>query len=140
MVCIFCGHRLAVSNSRAQRKLNQVWRRRQCTDCGALFTTNELVDLSKSLRVQYTTKRLEPFQRDILFTSLYEACKHRKQPAKDAAALTDTVIARMFRKKYGVIVARDQLCIIATAVLQRFDRAAMVHYRAYHPVRLEIRK
>ncbi len=135
MVCIFCGHKLEVTNSRAQRKLNQVWRRRQCPDCQSLFTSTEAIDLSKSLRVQYHNRHLEPFQRDILFTSVYESCKHRKLPAKDAMALTDTVIARMLRKKYGAVVTRDQLVAITTVVLKHFDKAAATSYSAFHPVK-----
>lgn len=134
MICIFCGHKLEVTNSRAQRKLNQVWRRRQCPDCKALFTTDERIDLSKSLRVQYNTKQIEPFWRDILFTSVYESCKHRDTAAKDATALTDTVITRVLRKKYGAIVTRDQLVAITTEVLRRFDKASLAHYKAFHPV------
>lgn len=99
-----------------------------------MFTTIEAIDLSRSLLVQHNKTDVEPFQRDILYSSLYESCKHRKRPARDAAELTRTVVAQVLRKKYGTIVTRDQLCTIATGVLRRFDRAAATSYAAFHPV------
>lgn len=135
MVCIHCGHKLQVANSRPQRKTNSVWRRRSCPECLAVFTSIEKLDLHKSIRIRYNPKHLEPFWRDILFSSVYEACKHRKSPVRDATELTDTIIAKMLRKKYGSIATRNQLCAITTEVLKRFDKATASSYIAYHPIK-----
>ncbi len=140
MVCIFCGHKLEVTNSRSQQKPNQVWRRRHCPKCKAVFTSTESIDLSKSLLVEHDKTHVEPFVRDILYISVYESCKHRKHPEKDATGLTATVIARVLRKKYGSAVTRDQLCLVTTEVLRRFDKAAATSYSAFHPIKQEAGK
>lgn len=136
MVCIFCQTKLDVINSRPNKRSNQIWRRRQCPNCHAVFTSSEIIDLSKSIRYETAEKRLEPFWRPILLISIYEACKHRKAPQNDANALTDTIIARLLRKKSAVIT-RNELCKVTTEVLSRFDKAAAVQYKAFHPIKSE---
>src|SRR6185369_12958000 len=92
MVCIYCGGKTAVVNSRSQKKANQTWRRRQCLDCQAVFTSVEAVDLPTSLLFKKDAKHSEPFQRDKLFISVYEACGHRKDALRAATALTGTAL------------------------------------------------
>lgn len=131
MVCIYCSHDTQVINSRHQKRLNQVWRRRKCLSCGAVFTTNESVDLSGVLRVRKSTA-LEPFSRDILLLSVYESLKHRKSALQDAGALTSTIVAALHPLAEDTVLDRDVITTVTSSVLERFDRLAASHYAAFH--------
>ena len=131
MVCIYCGGKTTVTNSRPQKRLGQVWRRRQCVVCQAIFTTNEAIDLTTSLVVR-SQGHTAPFSRDKLFISIFRAVGHRKQPINDAGALTDTVLAKCRLKAVSAALAPSDIVSVAMEVLQRFDNAAAVQYIAYH--------
>lgn len=133
MVCLYCGSKLAVSNSRPQKRTNSVWRRRTCPTCKAVFTSVEAIDPTANLLFQRDRKRTEPFSRDTLYISVYEACRHRKNAPEDARHLTDTIIKQLQGVK-SHIVRRHHIVTVVTGVLERFDRAAAVQYRAYHPL------
>jgi transcriptional regulator NrdR family protein len=138
MVCIYCGSATQVINSRAQKRLNQVWRRRQCVVCGSVMTTHEATDLGATLRVAKNRdgKRapaLQPFDRDHLFVSIYESCRHRPEAITDAAALVQTVLAELRPKIQEGTVTRETLVEATKQVLERFDAVAATMYQAYHP-------
>lgn len=132
MVCIYCSEDTRVVNSRHQKKLNRVWRRRTCLNCGTTYTTTEAVDLSGSITVR-DIKRLEPFQRDKLFMSVYDSLKHRKTALSDATGLTDTIISKMYPLMQDAVIDKHQVIESVIVVLQRFDKPAAVHYAAFHP-------
>lgn len=131
MVCIHCGGKTKVGNSRRQQRGNQVWRRRQCLKCGAVFSTLEAVQYELAWTVR-REKRFEPFSRDKLFLSLYRSCQHRKHALKDASGLTDTVINKLRGLAAGGALNGADIALTAQVALNRFDKAASVHYRAYH--------
>ena len=134
MVCIYCSGETHVTNSRLQKKTNTVWRRRKCLSCQGLFTSLEGIDYPTSLLFKHSEKRAEPFQRDILFVSVYESCRHRKQAVAQAAALTDTVLGRLRSKIHEASLTRDDVISVTADVLRRFDKAAYSAYLAYHPL------
>ena len=115
MVCIYCGSPTQVINSRQQWRTNGVWRRRLCTVCKNVFTTTEAPDLSTTVMVEPKpgSASLHHFNRDRLFLSIYDSCKHRPTALKDASSLTATVIGKLLgsQERPGV-VTRDQ--IVAT--------------------------
>lgn len=131
MVCIYCGGRTQVTNSRPQKRLNQTWRRRECVNCHAVFTTEEAVNLSGSLVVRRPQAPVQPFSRDKLFVSLYRALGHRKTALEDAGALCATIIAQLADNAKASISPAD-IAAVAHQVLRRFDTAAAVQYAAYH--------
>lgn len=133
MKCIYCGGETQVTNSRLQKKLNAVWRRRKCQSCQGLFTTLEGADYHSSLLFKSDENRVEPFQRDILFISIYEACKHRKGAPGAASALTDTVLGRLRSKIHDATLLRANVISVTAEVLKRYDKAAHTAYLAYHP-------
>lgn len=134
MVCIYCGSGTAVTNSRTQKQNNSTWRRRRCKSCGAVTTSIEITDLSKSLVVTDRSGAFSGFQRYRLFLDVYDSLKHRKTALEDAAALTDTIIQRILANSVAGSV-RKQAIIAATAqTLGAFDNIAATHYTAYHPV------
>ena len=132
MVCIQCGAETKVVNSRLQKRLNQVWRRRKCTTCNIVFTTNEVTDYSGSIAVRDYNGALAPFLRDKLLLSLYASLQHRKTAAQDAASLTDTVISRLLAQSQRSVIEDRSIVNTAYLVLLRFDKVAAVHYEAFH--------
>lgn len=133
MVCPYCNHETQVSNSRHQKRTNSVWRRRCCTNCGIVFTTHEKADLATSTVVQKRAQVLEPLNRDKLFISIYESCKHRPTALQDARALTETIIARTLTSQSAEgIVTLASLTESVTQTLQNFDSVSATYYRAYY--------
>ncbi len=131
MVCIYCGAKTAVTNSRPQKRSMQTWRRRQCTACNAIFTTIEGADLSTSLVVR-AGSTVEPFLRDKLFMSILRAIGHRTEPLQDAGGLTATVIAQLLQTDTKASYTAHDIATLAHTTLDRFDTAAAVQYQAYH--------
>jgi transcriptional repressor NrdR len=132
MVCIYCGGETKVTNSRPQKRLNRVWRRRACLNCGSIFSSTEAVDLTGSIRV-LSQKRLEAFQRDRLLLSIHDSLKHRKTAISDATGLTDTVIAQLYPLMRDSVVEKAGIASITLEILKRFDKTAATHYSAFHP-------
>lgn len=134
MKCLYCDIKLTTANSRPQQKSNSTWRRRNCNACGAVFTSVESIDLSKTLVFERSAKHVEPFCRDKLFISIYEACKHRKDALAAAEGLTDTVISKLLPTISAAVVTRGDVHAITQRALKSFDHAAAVQYTAYHPI------
>lgn len=133
MVCLYCNSPTRVMNSRPQKRTNSIWRRRQCLKCKAVFTTEESPTFSGSILVN-SPSASQPFSRDQLFVSIYESCKHRKDAQTVASALTDTIIGKLLPQVSDAAIERAQIVTTASMVLGRFDKAAGVHYAAYHPL------
>jgi transcriptional repressor NrdR len=138
MVCIYCSSSTQVTNSRLQKRANQVWRRRSCQTCGNTFTTHEKADLEAALAVRHQSGDIQPFSRDRLYISLYESCKHRAQPITDADGLTQTVLSLLRQDISNGSLTRDAIAQRALEVLQRFDSTASTMYAAYHPTKKRI--
>ncbi len=126
MLCIICHSDSRVINSRHNKRHNQIWRRRQCRNCSQIWTSYEIADYSTLATVQGV-----PFSRDKLFLSILASCRHRSDAITDAAAVTDTII-RNALKTGSLELKTAILSQISYKVLQRFDKAAATHYRAFH--------
>jgi transcriptional repressor NrdR len=132
MVCIQCGSDTKVTNSRPQKRQNKVWRRRECLQCGAIFTTEESAAYQAAWAVKNTKGRLTPFQRDKLWLSLHKSLGHRPTAIQDAGALTDTVIRKLATQITAGLIERTQIVATVQVVLNRFDKAASTYYAAFH--------
>lgn len=132
MVCIQCGDKTQVINSRPQRKVNQQWRRRQCQGCKAIFSTLEVADYSALWAVKAPSGPLKPFGRDKLLLSLHSSLQHRPKSLDDAAGLADTVIAKLRSQATNGVLTTKQISQTVQVALNRFDKAASVHYQAIH--------
>jgi transcriptional repressor NrdR len=131
MVCVYCGHKTQVTNSRHLVRNNTVWRRRRCLSCDAVFTSREAPDLAASLMID-DAGTLSPFMREKLFISIYESCRHRDLAAEDASGLTDTVLARIQHKVIDSgVVALSGVTDTAYETLRNFDPVAATYYKAY---------
>lgn len=131
MVCIYCGEKTKTTNSRPTKAGTETWRRKECPDCGATFTTRELVDLSSSLRVRSEGK-LTPFSRDKLFISIYKSLSHRSTAPSDASNLIDTVLLALQKLANRGVLDKEILQKTTRATLERFDEPAGVYYRAHY--------
>lgn len=132
MDCIYCSGSTHVINSRPQKRLKQVWRRRRCLACGAVFTTIEAADLANGLLVRGHTDDLTPFSRDKLFLSVSRTLGHREDAVEATSALTATIIARVRDTAAQGVVGYQDIITTAHVALQRFDNVAGVQYEAYH--------
>jgi transcriptional regulator NrdR family protein len=132
MVCVQCGGSTQVINSRHQKRANQVWRRRRCRDCGAVFTSEESPAYGASWAVQSPSGALRPFSRDKLLLSLHRSLGHRQTALEDAAGLADTVVQRLSAAVTDGIIESRAIAQTAQVALSRFDPAASTHYAAFH--------
>ena len=128
MVCIYCGGKTAIKNSRFQKRNNQKWRRRQCLKCNALFTTHEAVDLSSSLLVGS-----KPFLQDMLFTEVLLALQDTPNNYIAAREVTNTVIQQLLRQSNKPAFEPKQISLATSKVLKRFNKRAWLRYIAEYP-------
>lgn len=131
MNCIYCGGDMDVVNSRAQKRSNQVWRRRRCKSCGAVFTSHEAIDLSRALVVD--SGRPTPFITDMLFTEVLLALQDRKDCYLAAREVTSTVIRDLLKLPNKPQIDPKQISQATAKVLKRFNRRAWLRFVAEHP-------
>jgi transcriptional repressor NrdR len=132
MVCVHCGSNTRVTNSRHQKRLNQIWRRRLCKTCGAVFTTEETASYNRSWVVLSPSGALIPFSRDKLLLSLHRSLQHRPEALSDASALADTVIKKLLTIVNDGRLETQRIRTTVQVALNRFDQAASTHYAAFH--------
>ena len=132
MVCVYCGHETKVTNSRWQKRNNQVWRRRKCVVCKAVFTTHEAVDLPSALLVQ-SGASTKPFLPDLLFTEVLLALQDRTNCYVDAREVTNTVIKQLLKLPESPLFTPQQISQAASKVLGRLDKRAQLRFVAEHP-------
>ena len=132
MVCLYCGNETAVVNSRHQKRNNQVWRRRKCEVCKAVFTTHEATDLSNSLIVDSRVQE-KPFLSDLLFTEVLLALQDRKDCYLAAREVTSTVIQQLLKLPSLPQIKSTQISQAAAKVLKRLDKRAWLRYISEHP-------
>lgn len=137
MKCPYClSDKTTVYNSRPSKKLNQVWRRRQCLNCKKQFTTTELVD--PSLVISITTKGAKKptkYSRAKLLTSLLRSCDHRQNQEDDSLYLLETIEQSLLKlsSKNNQTINTDQIKSTTTEILKRFDKVAAIKYSSYYP-------
>ncbi len=132
MVCIYCGSDTQVINSRLQKRANSVWRRRRCTGCKAVFTTQESIELGTSLVVQYADNAMAPFSRDKLFVSVLQACDQLPDPFPTAAALTSTSVNKIMKQIQEGQLTPEIIARSTATVLKRFQPLLAVRYASMH--------
>jgi transcriptional repressor NrdR len=131
MVCIYCGAETKVTNSRHQKRSNQVWRRRKCLGCGAIFTSHEAIDFSTALIVD-KKGRSQPFLSDILYSDILQAMKNRGDAYTAAREITNTIIVRLLVLRTQSISPAD-ISRVSGEVLRHFDKQSWLRFVAEHP-------
>jgi transcriptional repressor NrdR len=132
MVCVYCGNETRVVNSRLQKRNNQVWRRRQCEACKAVFTTHEAIDASSTLLVDSRGSQA-PFLADRLFIDIFETIKHRNDSYGAARELSSTVIQKLLKQPEKPLFSTGTISKTTAEVLKRFDKRAYLRYLSDHP-------
>jgi transcriptional repressor NrdR len=132
MVCLYCGGKTEVANSRRQKRNNQVWRRRRCLQCSAIFTTHEAIDVSSSLMVEIRGLPV-PFVPDKLYTEVLLALQDRPDCYIAAKEVTSTVINALLGLPESPIFIPTSISAVTARVLKRFDSRAYLRYVAEHP-------
>jgi transcriptional regulator NrdR family protein len=132
MVCVYCGNETKVTNSRLQKRNNQVWRRRQCEACKAVFTTHEAIDLTSTLLVG-SRGSTKPFLPDLLFTDVLLALQDRKDVYLAAREIVSTVIQNLLKHPDKPLFNSHTVSKTTAEVLKRFDKRAHLRYVAEHP-------
>lgn len=131
MVCIYCGQETKVVNSRLQKRNNQVWRRRQCLACGAIFTTHEGVKLESALIVARNGQN-QPFLADLLLKELMDALKHRPDVYTASREVLGTIVRRLLSLPQRPVFTPQDVTNVTSEVLKRFDKRAHLRYVAEH--------
>jgi transcriptional repressor NrdR len=139
MVCVYCNGATHVINSRAQKRNNRVWRRRQCLECKRVFSTEESVQYENVWLVMDASGGYSPFSPDKLQLSLYRSCQHRKTALNDAVALSNTITQKLQPKFKDGLINSQTIAQVSQVALNRFDRAASVNYSAYHHQKVELK-
>jgi transcriptional regulator NrdR family protein len=121
MVCIYCGGDTQVINSRLQKRLNHVWRRRKCLECGSVISTHESPDYAAAWRVKTKTSKLIPFSQNKLLISLYKSLEHRQTALSDAEGLLDTIISNLQPKTVQGVLQITEIIQITQETLNNFD-------------------
>ncbi len=133
MVCIYCAGKTKVTNSRPSKRTPGTWRRRQCLQCNALFTSRETADLAETHIVERANGSIEPFSRNNLLISVYKSCGHRNTPLEDAEALTDTIISRLLQTPAPTgLITSETIIKQCQTTLKNFDNVAATYYTAYY--------
>jgi len=95
MSCPFCGNEdTQVKDSRPTEDNSAIRRRRQCSNCGARFTTFERVQL-RELTVMKSNGRREPFDRDKLQRSMTIALQKRPVDAERIERVVNGIQRRL---------------------------------------------
>lgn len=132
MVCIYCGGETKVANSRLQKRNNQVWRRRQCLACGAVFTTHEQIELQSTLSVS-RSGATEPFKPGLLLNELVNTLSHRKDVYTASEELLGLIVRNLLTLPQKPLFTPADISKTTAKVLKRFDNRAYLRYLADHP-------
>lgn len=127
MRCPFCAHDdTQVKDSRPTEDGSSIRRRRQCSSCGARFTTFERVQLREVVVVKSGDRR-EPFERSKLEQSVALACRKR---AIDQERLDQLIsgIQRQVETSGDAEVASARIGELVMDGLRQIDSVAYIRF------------
>jgi transcriptional repressor NrdR len=132
MFCINCFHKnTKVANSRPNKKQPLIWRRRQCPECGNIFTTYERPSLADNKPVALPNGRTDTFNLGKLILSISKAFTHAPQAAEYNALWLAQNVEDILSTEREVVTPEDIEAATHTA-LKRFDELAAIQYAAQH--------
>ena len=128
MKCPKCGSDDdKVLDSRAVRDGAAIRRRRECTVCGARFTTHEEVDRDEVTVVKRDGTR-EPFSRQKLEKGVRIACQKRPVSEDQLQGLLDSVVASL----EGEEVQTSKIGELVMDRLHQLDEVAYIRFASVH--------
>jgi transcriptional repressor NrdR len=130
MECLYCGSETNIINSRRVAKSNQTWRRHHCQKCKITFTTLENCQLDNTLLVETSKNNRQPFCRDKLFLSIYQAVNYSGNDAVNTANhLTQTIVNALLKPKpLAPLISAKDIYLTAVSILKRYDAVAAIRY------------
>lgn len=131
MICLNCFHaKTSVTNSRPHKKHPLVWRRRQCTNCKAIFTSYEKPTLDDQTVID-SSGNARKFNIGKLTISISKSFQHNKERADFASsALASTVESKLILR--GKEISTDDIMAMTHTTLKNFDPIAALQYAAQH--------
>jgi transcriptional repressor NrdR len=131
MRCPFCGSEdTQVKDSRPVEDGNVIRRRRQCSGCGARFTTAERVQLRELMVIKKDGRRV-PFDRDKLTRSIMIATRKRGIDAERIERLVNSIIRRIETSGEGEIESKE-LGKMTMESLAKLDEVAYVRFASVY--------
>lgn len=121
-----------MTNSRLQKRNNQVWRRRECLVCHAVFTSHEVYELESALSVE-RNGQISPFLPDLLLKELMTALQDRKDAYTASREVLGTIVAKLLTLPQKPVFSPADITKAVSEVLKRFDKRAHLRYVAEHP-------
>lgn len=130
MICVNCFHvKTKVYNSRPHKK-PAVWRRRQCLNCLAVFTTYERPALDDQMILARDGSK-HPYSIGKLIVSISRSFSHNSHSAQfDSLHLAETVETTLLTS--GKELSADDIAAITHQTLKQFDPVAAIQYAAQH--------
>jgi len=119
-----------VVDTRASRGGRAVRRRRECTVCGARFTTYEYVE-ERPIQILKRSGNVEDFDRGKLLASVRTACAKRPVSASDMEVLVDGIEDTVSRYA-GLEVPSVRLGELVMERLRQLDRVAYVRFASVY--------
>ena len=130
MHCPFCSFDATrVVDSRLAEPGDSVRRRRECTDCGARFTTYERVE-GVSLAVRKRDGRLEAYDRQKLLGGLLRAATKRPVSVPELEAVAHGIEAQVRRQ--GGEMEAERIGELALRALIALDRVAAIRFASVY--------
>jgi transcriptional repressor NrdR len=128
MNCPFCRHDDSrVVDSRPAEEGTAIRRRRECTQCGSRFSTQETSVLAIIKRSGAT----EPFSRDKVINGVRKACQGRPVNDDDLALLAQRVEETLRATGQAEIEAQD-VGMAILAPLRELDEVAYLRYASVY--------
>lgn len=133
MVCVYCGAKTEVTNSRLQKRSNNVWRRRKCNSCKATFTTHETPYLQNLASVQPKNGEISPFIPEKLFAEIVETLKGTKEPYAVATEITAVISHNLMKNASKGPIKAQEISLNVGQALKKFNKQAWLRYVSEHP-------
>ncbi|AUX69873.1 transcriptional regulator NrdR [Porphyrobacter sp. HT-58-2] len=131
MRCPFCAHDDSqVKDSRPTEDGTSIRRRRQCSSCGARFTTFERVQLREVVVVKSGDRR-EPFERSKLEQSVALACRKREIEQERLDQLISG-IQRQVETSGEAEVASSHIGELVMEGLRQIDSVAYIRFASVY--------
>lgn len=132
MFCINCNSKTKVTNSRSSKASSSKWRRRECLNCSYVFSTAEKPNFNLSVKIRDKSGKYKAFSDDILFLSIYECISHKKDAAKIARSLSDTVCLNILPINQYPSLNTEIIFKKTYEALSRLDKTSANHYKSIH--------
>ncbi|HEY8191793.1 MAG TPA: transcriptional regulator NrdR [Alphaproteobacteria bacterium] len=131
MRCPFCSHEdTQVKDSRPSDESASIRRRRECTECGARFTTFERVQL-REMTVLKSGGRKQPFERDKIIRSMQIAARKRPVPLEQIEKAASSIVRQLESMGEAEFPA-SQIGELVMKALARMDSVAYIRYASVY--------